>query len=154
MSIIWLFCQHLDFLSEWWQFNKGSTLTLLMRPSLYPKSHAPSFISFSGAELQVNMPKLETCFSSGERYDMANKADMFLREVSMNRLFTIGFKKKSCMLCHQSLTVMWFHIRMTNKNFPSTVALISNFLFWKVLRTLWLIMIDMQNQKPFDINLG
>lgn len=66
-----------------------------MRPSLYPKLHAPSFISFSGAELQINMPELETCFSSGEHYDMANKPEMFLREASMNRLFTIAFKKKN-----------------------------------------------------------
>jgi len=40
------------------------------------------------------MPRLETCFSSGEHYDMATKPEMFLRElreVSMNRLFPIAF---------------------------------------------------------------
>lgn len=62
---------------------RGSSLALLMRPRLYPKSPDSSFSSFSGAELQVNMPRLETCFSSGEYSDMANKPEMFLGDASI-----------------------------------------------------------------------
>lgn len=61
-----------------------------MRSRLYPKSPAPSFNSFTGAELQVNMPRLETRFRSRESHDMANKPEVFIGEQSEQ---TTAFKR-------------------------------------------------------------
>ncbi len=106
-----------------------------MRSRLYPKSPAPSFNSFTGAELQVNMPRLETRLSSRESHDMANKPEMFLGEQSINRLLHL---KDSCKFCNHSFTVMRFK-PVWPIHFPSTVALTSHSI-WQAkvkLTSIW-----------------